>query len=299
MYFLFVLLAVLSFSGMSHAHKHDEGKALPDDVKIEKLSDNLSVVQAGGGNIAVFHGDDGVFIVDNGLEDKREVVQVALNKVMDEPARYLVNTHWHYDHAGNNKMFGNNGKTILLAHDNVRKRLKTGGTVKAFDKKVAPAHQDALPVLTYEDGVNVYLNKDIIKIHTVDPAHTDGDSFIVFSEQNIIHTGDLFFNGFWPFIDASSKGSIQGVIKAIEEVLIIADENTKIIPGHGPVASKADLQSYRDMLVDVAARVKKMKEGGQSKEQWVKSNPLADLDKKWGKGFLPTAKFTEIVWDVY
>lgn len=295
MRFFILLFFVLLLPSASQAHKHTNEETSAD-VAITKLSDNISMIQAGGGNIAVYESDDGVFVIDNGLNDKRDAVITALNRVTNKPIKYLVNTHWHFDHAGNNEVFGKRD-TIILAHENVRTRLKLGGEVKAFNATIKPQPKDALPVITYEASINMYLGDEAIKIHAVDPAHTDGDSFIVFIKANIIHAGDLFFNGFWPFIDAGSGGSITGMIKAIEKILTKADGNTIIIPGHGPVANKNDLQLYSDMLSEVESRLKAAKRAGQAKEEWVKSNPLKDLDAEWGQGFLPTPKFTRIVWD--
>lgn len=300
MRFLIAVFAVFIFAiqpAIAHQHGGVNEKAL-EEVTIEKLSDAVSMIQAGGGNIAVFHGKDGVFVIDNGLADKRDAVKAALHKIIERPVSHLVNTHWHYDHAGNNELFGKD-HIIMLAHENVRKRLKSGGAVKAFDKEIEPANNDALPTLTYEEGINVYLNGQAIKIHALDPAHTDGDSFIIFPEENIIHTGDIFFNGFWPFIDGSSGGSLRGMIKAANEIYLIADEDTKIIPGHGSVASKEDLKAYYDMLVAVEGRVKAAKDQGKTAEQWMESKPFADLDVEWGQGFLNTDQFTAIVWDAY
>jgi len=297
MRFLIILLSFIIFSSTAYAHKHGDGE-LHDGVTIEKLSDAISMIQAGGGNIAVYESANGVFVIDNGLSDKRDAVTSAIEKVTDKPIRFLVNTHWHFDHAGNNEHFGKSDTTIL-AHENVRARLQSGGEVKAFNAKLDPAPKEALPVLTYTESIKVHLGEEAVHIQAVDPAHTDGDSFIIFPKANIIHTGDLFFNGFWPFIDASSGGSITGMIKAVETILTKADESTQIIPGHGPVASKEDLRAYHDMLIKVEGRLKASKRAGQSKEEWNNANPLADLDGKWGQGFLPTAKFTDIVWDTF
>lgn len=291
--FFVLLFSILLMSPPVYAHKHADGEA-GSGVELMKISETLSVVQAGGGNIAVFHGADGTFMVDNGLADKREIVKNALQNVTTAPINYLVNTHWHFDHAGNNEVFGKKDTTIL-AHENARARLKSGGEVKAFNAKIPPYPKTALPVITYQDKIKLHLNDQNIEVYAVGPAHTDGDSFIVFKEQNIIHTGDLFFNGFWPFIDASSGGAITGVIAAVDQILTKSNEQTKIIPGHGPVASKQDLQSYRDVLQAVFERLQK----ADNKDQWIKSKPLIDLDEKWGQGFLSTEKFTSIVWDTY
>lgn len=289
---------MMIFTMPAFAHKTADGEHHDhDNINIETLSDNIFMINAGGGgNIAVYESADGVFVIDNGLTDQQDTVKMAIEKVTDKPIRFLVNTHWHFDHVGNNDKFGKSGTTIL-AHENVRERMIVGGEIKAFDAKIDPAPKEALPLITYEGSINLHLGEEAVKVYAVEPAHTDGDSFIVFTKQNIIHAGDLFFNGFWPFIDASSGGSIMGMIAGVEIILEKADEQTKIIPGHGPLANKAALQSYQAMLKKVAMRLKAAKESDQTKEQWVASDPLHDLGAQWGQGFLPTAKFTEIVWD--
>lgn len=298
-FFIAVFSILILIMPAAQAHQEDgDGGETPNGVQITELSSSLFVIQAGGGNIAIFSGDDGVFVIDNGLADKRDAVEGVLHQIVtDKPVKYMVNTHWHFDHAGNNKIFGENKKTILLAHKNVRTRLKNGGVVKAFDTKIEPADKDALPTLTYEDGINVYLNDQEIEIKSLGPAHTDGDSFIVFKNQNIVHTGDIFFNGLFPFIDASSGGNVKGMIDAIDVILKDVNSATKIIPGHGPVASEGDFRAYQDMLKTVHTRLMAAKAEGKAREEWQESRPLADLNDVWGGGFLNTDKFTTIVWD--
>lgn len=293
--FSFFLFLALSPQALAHKDAHDG--ELHDEIQIQKLSKHISMIQAGGGNIAVLHGKDGVLVIDNGLEDKRKIVSKALKQVTDKPINFLVNTHWHFDHAGNNEVFGEEGTTIL-AHENVRRRLQSGGEVKAFDAKIAPYPKAALPVITYQDQIKLHLNDQNVEIYTVNPAHTDGDSFIVFPEEDIIHTGDLFFNGFWPFIDASSGGSIEGVVTAVNQILSIAGDATKIIPGHGYVGTRDDLVAYRDVLKAVIVKIKQARDNKKTRAEWISSNPLQEYDSEWGRGFLSTEKFTAIAWDV-
>lgn len=269
---------------------------LPDDVKVQEIKNGVYMIEAGGGNLAVSSGTQGLFVIDDGLEERSADVVAAIRSISKAPIKMVVNTHWHYDHTGNNKVMADD-HAMLIAHDHVRERLKSGGTIKAFDKVMEPAHLDSLPVLTYDKSVTIHLNDHEVKVAHMEPAHTDGDSFVIWTKLNILHTGDLFFNGVFPFIDASSGGSLKGMIAASEKLLAGVNDETKVIPGHGPLATKADLQKYSDMLKTVAQRLEEAKTDGKTKEEWMAANPLEDLGKDWGGGFLSTEKFTDIVWD--
>lgn len=287
-----------AFALYAQAHKHSDKEDAKTNIRIERIAENVSVIRLGGGNITVFNGNEGVFVVDNGLIDLSEAVQSALKKVTDKPIDYVVNTHWHFDHVGNNGILKSSGTTIL-AHENVRERLRLGGEIKMLNSVRGPAPTADLPAFTYKNPINLYLNDESITLNPVEPSHTDGDTFVVFNNLNIISTGDLFFNGFWPVIDSESGGSLQGVIAVIQNMLEMADAKTKIIPGHGPVATKADLQAYYEMLIDVENRIKQAKFKGLSRQSWIDSTPLKDLDARWGRSFAPTSKFTWIAWDAY
>ena len=298
---ILLLLSIVIAPNIAFAHGHDKGgdeKKSSDEAVVTKLTDQIYMIQAGGGNIAISKGSQGIFMIDNGLIENKDKVLKAVESISEGAVKILVNTHWHYDHAGNNESFGDKG-TMIIAHDNVRKRLEKGGTITAFDKVIDAASLSALPVLTYEDGVKIHLNNSEASIIKMAPSHTDGDSIIYWSKENIIHTGDLFFNGFFPFIDVSSGGSLRGVIDGMDKILNLSDENTKIIPGHGALATRQDLQVTQAMLRAVGSRLKAFKDQNRPKSEWVKSDPLADMDKKWGNGFLSTTQFTDIVWDVY
>ena len=299
--FLLTFASICLLSSPVFAHEHDTHSAETklDNVTIENIMGGLDMIQAGGGNIAVLHGDDGVFVIDNGLPDKTEAVMAAIKKVAGENnIAMLVNTHWHFDHAGNNQAVAESG-AIVIAHDNVRKRLKKGQTITALGKRVDPAENSALPVLTYDEGVTIHLNGQSANIIKMTPAHTDGDSIIFWKEANVIHTGDIFFNGKFPFIDGSSGGSLIGMINATDKILDMINDQTKIIPGHGPLANKEDLNSYNAMLKEVSARVEKAKSEDQNRDTWLSSKPLKDLQKQWGGGFMNVDQFSEIAWDSY
>ncbi len=293
-----LFLITSAFPLYVQAHKHNDKEDTKYNIRIERVAKSVSVIRMAGGNITVFNGSEGVFVVDNGVIEKSDKVQSALKKVTHKPVDYIVNTHWHFDHVGNNGILKSSGATIL-AHENVRERLRLGGEIKMLNSVRGPAPTADLPAFTYKNPINLYLNDEHITLNPVEPSHTDGDTFVVFNNLNIMSTGDLFFNGFWPVIDSESGGSLQGVITVIQNMLEMADAKTKIIPGHGPVGNKVDLQAYYEMLVDVENRIKQTKIKGLSRQAWIDSAPLEDLDAQWGQGFMTTSQFTWVAWDAY
>jgi glyoxylase-like metal-dependent hydrolase (beta-lactamase superfamily II) len=188
-----------------------------------------------GGNIGVSSGEDGVFMIDDQFAPLTVRIKAAIEKISDKPIRFIINTHWHYDHTGGNENHGNED-VVIVAHDNVRERLSKDGFIEAFNKKIPASPKAALPVITFNDRVTFHLNQQEIQVIHRSNAHTDGDSIVIFKSANVIHTGDTFFNTMYPFIDGSSGGSVKGVIDATDYVLSLANETTKIIPGHGPLA---------------------------------------------------------------
>ena len=208
--------------------------------------------------------------------------------------RTLIDTHWHFDHADNNANFRKAGASVI-AHENTRTRLTQ--THELLGMKFSPAPPEALPTQTFKDRHALTANGDQVALGYVPPAHTDTDIYIRFSKGNVLHLGDLFFNGIYPFIDAGTGGSINGMIAAADMTLKMVDASTKIVPGHGPLADKAALTKYRDMMVTVRDRVQKLKTGGRKVEEVVASKPTADLDPTWGKGFLNPDMFVGIVYN--
>ncbi len=266
------------------------------EITTTKLGSTLYMLMGEGGNIGVSAGADGVYLIDDQYAPLSEKIMAAVKAISDKPIKYVVNTHWHGDHTGGNENFGKAGAAII-AHDNVRARMEKGGELKAFSMVVPPAAAGALPVITFSDKVTLHQNGEAARIMHMEPGHTDGDAIIHWPAANVIHTGDTFVNGWFPFIDTSSGGTLNGIIKTAETVLALADDKTKIIPGHGPLASKADLQKFHAMLLTVRERVTAAKKAGKTAEAWAASEPFADLDADWGQGFIKTGMFTKLIFD--
>lgn len=266
------------------------------EIQTQKVAEGIYMLQGAGGNIGLSVGDDGVFVIDDQYAPLSDKISAAIGALSNKPVRFVINTHWHSDHTGGNESMGQAG-AIIVAHDNVRKRLNSRQFIKAFNADVPPAPAKALPVVTFSDGVNFHWNNQTLEARHYASAHTDGDTVIYFKEANVIHTGDLYFNGFYPFIDAGSGGSIKGMIGGVEKLLAASDSQTKIIPGHGPLSNKAELQVFRDMLATVYERLSSLKAAGKSDDEIIASKPIADLEAEWGDGFLPTEKWLGIVLD--
>jgi glyoxylase-like metal-dependent hydrolase (beta-lactamase superfamily II) len=248
-----------------------------------------------GGNVAVSYGADGTVIVDDQFAPMVPKIGAAVRALSDAPIRFVINTHWHPDHTGGNEPLRGEG-SVIFAHENVRKRMSIDQFSKFMNRSVPAAPATALPVVTFTDGITLHWNDETIRVEHVAPAHTDGDSHIWFEKANAVHMGDTFVNGFFPFIDLESGGKTVGFIAAADRVLARANDQTKIVPGHGPLATRPDLAKFRDMLADVKKRVEKGIRSKKTLEQFVASKPLADLDAEWGDGFIKTDQFLSIVW---
>jgi glyoxylase-like metal-dependent hydrolase (beta-lactamase superfamily II) len=209
--------------------------------------------------------------------------------------KFLINTHYHGDHTGGNEKLGKNG-TLIFSHDNVRERLSTGSFLAAFNTQRAAVSKEGLPVVTFSEDISFHLNDDTVHAMHVPHAHTDGDSFIAFKTANVIHAGDFFFNGFYPFIDVHHGGSLKGMIIAVDKVLALADDQTQIIPGHGPLADKAQLIRYRQMLSTAYERLNKLKAAGKTAREAAATKPLADLEPTWGAGLFTGERWIELIY---
>lgn len=281
--------AVLCVTHAAHAQNFDRV-----EVKTIKLTDSVYMLTGAGGNLGLSVGPDAVFLVDDQYAPLSPKIQVAIAAITPKPVNFVLNTHWHGDHTGGNENFGKSG-AYIVAHDNVRKRLNSDQFIDFMRAKVAPSPKAALPVVTFSQDVTFHINGDEINVFHVPNAHTDGDGIVHFRKANIIHMGDVFFNGFYPFIDYSSGGTPDGFIAAVERVLKVANDDTRIIPGHGPLAGKADLIAYRDMLVTSIGRIKALVKEGKKLDEVVAAKPTAALDERWGKGFVPAARYIEMV----
>lgn len=253
------------------------------EIKTTLVTPGVYMLEGAGGNIGLSVGPDGAFVIDDQFAPLADKIAAAIAKVSAEPVRFVLNTHWHGDHAGGNEAFRAKG-AIIVAHDNVRKRLKDG--LKRETSETPPAPAGALPIVTFSDAVSFYWNGHDIRVRHLADAHTDGDAVIHFREANVVHLGDIYFNGGYPFIDIASGGDLDGLIAAQDAVLGFIDDDTKIIPGHGALSTKAELASHVAMLKDVRARVNALIAQGLDEAAVLKADPLKDLNAKWGVGFI-------------
>ena len=250
-------------------------------IKVHHVAGSVYMLEGMGGNIGVSVGSDGIVIVDDQYAPLAPKIKAALATITEEPVRFVINTHYHGDHTGGNEVFGE--EAPIIAHDNVRKRLAAG--VDLPGHKVPPAPAVALPVITFDDRVTIHLNGEEVRAVHLPPGHTDGDSVIFFTRSNVVHMGDDFFNGRFPFIDIDSGGSARGLIRALDELLPVIPEKAKIIPGHGPLATKADLESYLGMLKSTMAAVEAAARAGKSAAQMKEEKILAPWES-WSGGFI-------------
>jgi cyclase len=266
------------------------------EIKVVPAAGSISMLVGQGGNIGVFSGTDGTFLVDDQYAPLTAKILDAVKTIGGDTPKFLINTHFHGDHTGGNENMGDAG-TIILSHDNVRKRLAEGSMIAAFKMETPPQAGSALPSITFSKDMTVHLNGEAVHIIHVANAHTDGDSIVHFTSSNVIHAGDTFFNGFFPFIDADHGGTLSGTVAAADRMLTLADDNTVIIPGHGALSNKAELQIYRDMLATANERLSALKKQGQNAQQINASQPLADLDEQWGKAMFNATRWVEIIYD--
>lgn len=287
------LLAVAVLAAAPAAAQQDFSAV---EIKADKLAEGVYMLTGAGGNLGLSVGKSGAFLIDGQYGPLSEKILAAVKAINPEPLRLLLNTHWHGDHVGGNENLSRAG-ALLVAHENVRRRMSSEQFMKPFGRKVPPSPEGALPVVTFADAVTFYWNGDEIRAFHVDPAHTDGDVVVHFVKADVIHMGDLFFNGGYPFIDTSSGGRIDGVIAAADKVLALAGANTKIIPGHGPLATKTDLQSYRDTLSTLRGRIAGLKASGKTRDEVVAAKPTADHDAKLGAGFMKGDVWVGLVYD--
>ena len=265
------------------------------EIQATSLGSGLSMLQGAGGNLGVSTGPDGVLLIDDQYAPLTEKIRAAVAELSPEPIRFVINTHWHGDHTGGNENLGRGG-AVILAHDEVRNRMSSDHYMALRDVTIPASPKEALPILTYSEGLTLHLNGQTIAVHSVEPAHTDGDSIVHFREADVLHLGDTFFSGIYPFIDLSSGGRVDGVIAAAERGLEIAGPKTKIIPGHGSLSTRADLAKYRDMLVSIRDRVRKMIAEGKDRAAVVAAAPSADFDAEFGGGFMKPEAFVGIVY---
>jgi glyoxylase-like metal-dependent hydrolase (beta-lactamase superfamily II) len=268
------------------------------DVVVEAtpIRAGLYLVTGRGGNIVASSGDDGLFLVDDQYAPLTERIQAALEEITDQPVRFVINTHWHGDHVGGNENFAQAG-AVIIAHQNVRSRMSSDQFMAAFNRTVPASPPKALPVVTFTEGVTLHLNGNDVQIIHVANAHTDGDALVYFRNDNVLHMGDIHFNGLYPFIDLGSGGGSHGVIAAVERALELADDETVVVPGHGPLSNRAELAAYGAMLSGFRDRIAALKAEGLSLEEVVAAQPTAEFDERLGGGFIPPARLIGSIYD--
>ena len=283
-------LAALSFGALAQQRNFDAVQ-----IKTTKVADGIYMLEGEGGNIGVSAGEDGVFLIDDQFAPLTPKITAAVKAISDQPIRFLINTHWHGDHIGGNENFGKAG-VVIVAHDNVYKRMSVGGAIQLLKQNYAPAPKAALPVISFSETATFHLNGDDVTSIHLPPAHTDGDSLVRFAKANVIHSGDVFAAYRYPFIDVESGGSVKGVLRAIDRLLPMLDDDTKLIPGHGGLSGKKDVLAYRKMIATVVGRIEPMARSGKTLQQVLAAKPTREFDEEWGKFRKPDA-FVEIVYN--
>lgn len=267
------------------------------EITSQQVADGVYVLNTvTGGNIGLSVGDQGIFMVDTGQDAKlMEKIMAEITKISPQPVRFALNTHWHFDHVAGNEYLGKKGVT-LMSHENVWKRLTTEQTLTAFNMTIPPAAKEGQPVQTFSDAMTMHLNGDDIVISHPGAAHTDGDVVVYWQKANVLQTGDIYFEGLYPFIDVEHGGSINFMIDVATKVMATINDTTKIIPGHGPVSDKAKMQAYVAMLTGIRDNVRALIAEGKTMEEIVAAKPTQQFDDVWGKGFLTPDQFTQLVY---
>jgi len=287
-----ILLAVAAASSLAATPQQPPQFRM--ELETHRLTNDIYLIEGAGSNVAVFVWDDGVLLIDDKLARVSPQMRSAIAAITPKPIRFIVNTHWHRDHSGGNEALAGEG-AIVVAHDNVRRRMSVDSFIEVFNLKVPRSPLQALPIVTFTRDVTFHLGGEEISVIHPDPAHTDGDSFVRFPRANIVHLGDCYLNGSFPVIDYSSGGTFPGTIAAIDTALRMVDAGTRIIPGHGPVATEQDLRQWRDMLVTINERVKKGVAAGLSLEQIKAQNPTKEWDAKLPHSFVTSDHVVEEV----
>jgi glyoxylase-like metal-dependent hydrolase (beta-lactamase superfamily II) len=283
--------AILALSAAAAA-----AQAQPEpQATAEPVAPGVWVIYGSGGNIGVSAGADGVFLIDDQYANMTPAVVKALAAVNPATPRFVINTHWHGDHTGGNENLAARG-SVIVAHDNVRARMSTEQFNEFFKRTTPPSPAGALPVVTFSDNLSLHVNGDELRGVHVGHAHTDGDVFIHFRKANVIHTGDLVFHAMYPFVDLDSGGSVDGVIAAVDRMLALADDATRVIPGHGKVTDRKGLEAYQSLLVATRDRMRERVKAGRTLEEVLAEKPFADYDGTLAWQFITAERYIQILY---
>jgi cyclase len=264
-------------------------------IQTQKLADNVTMLSGPGGSVVVLNGPDGKFVVDTFVAPAWPRLKEALDGLGNAPLKYVIDTHWHFDHTDNNAPLHAAGATVL-AHENTKKRMSEPHDLPVLGLHFDPSPAAALPQQTFAASYKLQANGETLALQHFAPAHTDTDIYVHFQKANVIQMADTFFNGMYPYIDPGTGGTITGMIAAADKILSLAGNDTKIVPGHGPLGNKADLAKFRDMLITSRDRVQKLKSAGKSAQEAVAEKTFADLDPVWGKGILNSDQWVQLVY---
>ena len=264
-------------------------------IQTQKLTDSITLLSGPGGNVVVLNGRDGKLLGDTFVMPAWPHLKEALDAIGKAPIKTAIDTHWHFDHSDNNGALRAAGAT-LLAHENTKKRMSETHTLAVLNLTFQPSPASALPQQTFPQSHKITMNGESVSLVHIPPAHTDSDIYIHFEKANVLQTGDVFFNGIYPYIDHGTGGSVSGMIAGATELLKVADNNTKIVPGHGPLGDKADLMKFRSMLVTVRERLQKLKSSGKTVKEAIAARPLDDLEPFWGNGLFHSDTFIQIAY---
>jgi len=268
----------------------------PVEFNTFQLSDTVYMLRGQGGNVGISEGEDGLFIIDDQVRPVTKELLQAIRKISGKPIKIVVNTHYHADHVGGNEAIGGAG-AMIIAHDNIRKRMTTEQISIFMNETTPPYAKDALPLVTFNDRMSLHMNGESVTAYHVANGHTDGDSVIHFPVSNVIHMGDMFFNGLYPYVDLDAGGSIQGLVAAADLALSLADDSTRIIPGHGPLGVTDDLRNYRDYLVQAIANVQELVDQGMTLEQVIAAKPTAEWDEELGRIWITPPQFATFIYN--
>jgi glyoxylase-like metal-dependent hydrolase (beta-lactamase superfamily II) len=264
-------------------------------IQVQPLTDSLTLLSGPGGNVVVLNGADGKLLGDTFVQPAWPHLKVALDAVGNAPVKIAIDTHWHFDHSDNNAALHAAGATVV-AHENTKKRMSETHVMPVLNMTIPPSPAEALPQQTFRQSHKITMNGENVTLVYIPPAHTDSDIYLHFEKANVLQAGDVYFNGTYPYIDSGTGGSVSGTIAGLTKLLAVADNQTKIVPGHGPLGNKADVMKFREMLSTVRERLQKLKSSGKSVEEAVAARPLADLDAAWGKGLNDSDTFVKIAY---